>query len=132
MPTRLLWADADKILTDASQRFFSRFDFDVRTAGDGVECQSQLHEFQPDVLVLDSSLPWDGPNGCLHGDGAQLSLQLVLATGGEPADIISDQTGLPAAHCVPKPFRLWTVLDRIRASMDESRELDEDAACFDV
>jgi DNA-binding response OmpR family regulator len=127
-----LWADADAVLTDVCQRFFSRFDFDVRTAGDGVECQSQLQEFQPEVLILDASLPWDSPRGCLHVDGGRLRLQLVLATGGEPADVISDQTGLPVAHCLPKPFRLSTILERIRASLDESRELDKDAACCDV
>jgi DNA-binding response OmpR family regulator len=135
MKTRLFWADADSGLTDVFARFFGQFDFDVRTTSTAHDCVQELRDFQPDVAVLDVDLAWGGARGLLEelcGNGSTLRPRIVLVTGGEPAEVLAMRTGQPLAHCLPKPFRLATVLDRIRATLDASRDCGADAACCDV
>ena len=135
MKTRLLWADADSGLTEVFARFFGQFDFDVRTTSTAHDCVLELRDFQPDVAVLDVDLTWGGARGLLEelcGNGSVVRPRVVIVTGGEPAEVLAVQTGQPLAHCLPKPFRLTTVLDRICASLEESRDLGADAACCDA
>jgi DNA-binding response OmpR family regulator len=133
--TRLLWADADRGLTEVFARFFEQFDFDVRTTSTAHDCVLELRDFQPEVAVLDVDLAWGGARALLEllcDNGSVVRPRIVIVTGSEPAEVLAIQTGQPLAHCLPKPFRLTTVLDRICSSLEESRTLDADAACCDA
>ncbi len=133
MKTRLLWADADSGLTEVFARFFRQFDFDVRTTSTAHDCVLELRDFQPQAVVLDVDLACGGARALLEilcDNGSIVRPRVVIVTGGEPAEVLAMQTGQPLAHCLPKPFRLTTVLDRICASLEESR--DADAACCDA
>jgi DNA-binding response OmpR family regulator len=135
MKTRLLWADADSKLTEVTAEYFRRFDFDVRTTCSPLQCVLELRDFRPDVAVLDLDLVWRNVRELLEGlceDGEIELPRVVLVTGDECEEVLAAQTGQPVEHCLTKPFRLVTVLDRICARLDESRAPDEDVACCDV
>jgi DNA-binding NtrC family response regulator len=119
MKTRLLWADADTSFTGICGEYCTRCGFDAETAAGGIECLQKLRRFRPQILILDSELPWGGADGVLalldSSVSARRDLRVVLATGSESSLRLAQRTGLPDAHCLPKPFRLATVLDVIRS-----------------
>jgi DNA-binding response OmpR family regulator len=135
MHTRLLWADADPTLSEVCARYFTQRGFDVRTSSSALDCLLQLGDFRPEVVVLDENLLWGGAAGLIErlrdDESLVVSPQLVLLTGGGSAEDLSLQTGLPPAHCLPKPFHLLTVLDRIRATLDVLRDSEAHVACCD-
>jgi DNA-binding NtrC family response regulator len=123
MKTRLLWADADTSFTEICEEYCTRCGFHAETAAGGIECLQKLHHFRPEVLILDFDLPWGGADGVLallDRVSARRDLRVVLATGSESSARLARRTGLPEGHCLPKPFRLETVLDRIRSAVTES------------
>jgi CheY-like chemotaxis protein len=65
MTHRVLLTDADTILLSMYRTFLTEQRFTVRTASSGLECMELLRKWRPDVLVLDSHLPWGAGLGVL-------------------------------------------------------------------
>ena len=65
MAARILIADADPDLTEIYREHLEELGLTVRTTADGVECVNLLREFRPNLLLLGTSLPWDGCDGVL-------------------------------------------------------------------
>ena len=55
--TKILVVEDDKFLARAYQVKLEKVGFDMRLAGDGEEAIQILHEFKPDVIVLDLVMP---------------------------------------------------------------------------
>lgn len=82
-PVRVLIADPDRYLVASYRDRLWRHGLEVATATDGLECLDLLRRFEPDVLVLDPSLPWGGGDGVLtlmHEEADIPSIPVILIT----------------------------------------------------
>lgn len=95
MDATLLIADNDVHRRRHLRRFFSESGFLVTAATDGLECLEALVALEPDVLVVEVSIPWGGGDGViarlhdglpigkmpLKGQGFAVSCPLFLEEG---------------------------------------------------
>lgn len=114
MKPMLLVAANDPLCLDVYGQLFSDHGYAVVTVADGLNCVTQLQRWAPEVLVLESELPWGGATGVLarmreDSDIAATPVVLVGTSGIPPSDILSS----PVFACLPKPFRLETLLETV-------------------
>jgi two-component system response regulator MprA len=115
-PSTLLIAEDDRAVRDSLTRALQLEGYTVVTAGDGAEALRAVASAQPDVIVLDVSMPViDGLTVCkvLRADGNKVPI-LMLTARTETRDRVA---GLDAGadDYVPKPFALDELLARLRA-----------------
>ncbi len=112
----VLVVDDDARLRGLLQRYLAEQGFRVTTAGSAADARRLLGVMQPDLMVLDVTMP--GETGleltrALRGDGHALPI-LLLTARGEPEDRIA---GLEAGSddYLGKPFEPRELLLRLRA-----------------
>jgi DNA-binding NtrC family response regulator len=113
--------DRDAKTHEACGRLFADYDFDAHTADGGVECVTLVRDIEPSLLVLDVDALWGGVDGvldCLDYDSSKPVLPLVVVTGREPPDALSDRTGVPRAQCLQKPLRYLALAEGILAAAE--------------
>ena len=113
---RLLIAEDDRAVRDSLTRALELEGYTVTAVGDGAEALDAAGSAQPDVVVLDVSMPIvDGLTVCkvLRADGNRVPI-LMLTARDEVGDRIA---GLDAGadDYLPKPFELDELLARLRA-----------------
>lgn len=116
---RLLMIEDDARLAQMVCEYLTQSGFAVSHAGDGASGLAQLHEREPDLVILDLMLPdTDGLDVCrriraLPGARAKVPV-LMLTAKGDPMDrIVGLELG--ADDYLPKPFEPRELLARIRA-----------------
>jgi two-component system OmpR family response regulator len=113
---RLLVVDDEPTILELLSASLRYAGFEVRTAATGKEALAALHDYQPDLLVLDVMMPdLDGFGVArrLRSDGARVPVLFLTAR-----DATEDKvTGLTLGgdDYVTKPFSLEEVVARIRA-----------------
>ena len=65
MSIRVLIADSDEYLLNSYREYLEQHGFEVATATTGLECVERLRDYEPDLLVLEPSIPWGGGDGVL-------------------------------------------------------------------
>lgn len=128
MPDRVLLADDDRAIREALQRALAVEGYDVVTAKDGAEALDAVRRLQPDVVLLDVSMPvLDGLTLCrvLRAEKDRTPV-LMLTARTETSDRVA---GLDAGadDYLPKPFELDELLARVRALLRRSRPPADDA-----
>ena len=86
---RILLVDDEPLITDSLSYSLKREGFDVRAVGDGEQALKDLHEFDPDLVVLDIMLP--GINGlevCRRIRATGSTPVIMLTARGEEMDRI--------------------------------------------
>lgn len=116
---RILVADADVPLLEIQQSYLWRHGHDVKIASNGLHCVDILHEFHPDVMVLNRELPWGG------GDGVSKLMQEAPSMRHVPVILINDspeeRNGRTSRNVVSrhqKPYRLSTLREEIESVGD--------------
>jgi len=113
---KLLLIEDDPAMQSTLQRALGRRHIDVRLCGDGAAALDQWRHLQPDVVVLDLSLPnLDGLQVLAQARAAGLRTPVLLLTArGTVGDRI---VGLNAGadDYLPKPFDLDELEARVRA-----------------
>ena len=113
--TRILLVDDEPLITDFLSYSLKREGFDVRAVGDGEQALKDLHEFDPDLVVLDIMLP--GINGlevCRRIRATGSTPVIMLTARGEEMDrILGLEVG--ADDYLAKPFSFRELLARIRS-----------------
>jgi two-component system, OmpR family, response regulator MprA len=128
-PVRVLLVDDNKAILARVATVLSPSCVVVGSASDGPHAVSAALELQPDVIVLDVSMPIvDGLTVCkvLRADGNRVPI-LMLTARTETRDRVA---GLDAGadDYLPKPFELDELLARLRALLRRSQpEPDADA-----
>jgi CheY-like chemotaxis protein len=125
----LLIADGDTPRRDLYRRLFTDRGYVVETATGGLQCLAQLRRLHPDVLVVNSDLPWGGGAGVLARmrQDSDLTATLVVVvgtTGIVPSDILSP----PVVACLLKPYRLETLIQAVSAASANALTRDEQHA----
>jgi DNA-binding response OmpR family regulator len=116
MDAILLIADNDARRRGELRRFFSSNDFLVVEASDGLACLAGLMDLEPDVLVIELTIPWGGGDGVIArlNDGLPVRRKpLVLVMGDAPTETLSGRTGAALCNCFAEPVRKEALLDRI-------------------
>ena len=113
---RLLIAEDDRAVRDSLTRALELEGYTVTAVGNGAEALDAAGSAQPDVVVLDVSMPIvDGLTVCkvLRADGNRVPI-LMLTARTETRDRVA---GLDAGadDYLPKPFELDELLARLRA-----------------
>ena len=113
---KLLLVEDDVSMRTTLERSLSRRGMQVRSCGDGGQALAAWSAFQPDVVVLDLSLPaLDGPQGLEQarrwGQGAPVLLLTARGTVGDR--VLGLNAG--ADDYLPKPFDLDELEARLRA-----------------
>ncbi|GLY93822.1 response regulator transcription factor [Actinoplanes sp. NBRC 103695] len=118
---RVLVVDDDAAVRDSLARTLRFEGHDVDTAGDGQEALDTVRAGEPDVMILDVSMPrLDGLETCrqLREDGILLPVLMVTAR-----DSVGDRVaGLDAGadDYLVKPFAIQELKARLRALMRRS------------
>lgn len=117
---RVLIADPDSAAVDPLPNLLSEQGHEVQVASDAEYCLESLRESQPDILLLESSLPKDG--------GQQVLTRLRQASGLPPLPVIlvSNDISLFDPRTYPnlvgwirKPYRLSDLLVLIEYSQTQ-------------
>ena len=113
---RLLLVEDDPSMQTALKRALSRRGMEVEVCGDGAQALARWQSMQPDVVLLDLTLPgMDGLQVLEHARRASLATPVLLLTArGTVGDRI---LGLNAGadDYLPKPFDLDELEARLRA-----------------
>ncbi|MBA3606245.1 MAG: response regulator transcription factor [Acidimicrobiia bacterium] len=122
MAHRLLIAEDDRAVREALVRALGLEGYDVVATGNGAEALELAGTANPDVVVLDVSMPIvDGLTVCkvLRADGNKVPV-LMLTARTETRDRVA---GLDAGadDYLPKPFELDELLARLRALLRRTR-----------
>ncbi len=112
----VLVVEDDRAVRDSLERALRVVGYDVAVAGDGAAGLAAVHDWRPDIVVLDVMLPVvDGLTACrrLRADGNRVPVLMLTAR-----DALGDRVaGLDAGadDYLPKPFALDELLARLRA-----------------
>jgi two-component system response regulator MprA len=126
--TRILVAEDDRAVRESLVRALRLEGYTVAAAHNGAETLEALRQGEPDVLLLDVSMPVvDGLTVCrvIRSEGSRLPV-LMLTARTETSDRVA---GLDAGadDYLPKPYDLDELLARIRALLRRSGYEDGDA-----
>jgi DNA-binding response OmpR family regulator len=114
----VLVVDDDPVIQRLLQVNFEMEDYEVLTAGDGVEGLEMARAEHPDIVLLDIMMPkMNGLEVCsaLKGDDATKAIPIILLSAkAQAADLQAGQdTG--ADDYVTKPFDPLELLDKVSA-----------------
>jgi two-component system phosphate regulon response regulator OmpR len=114
----ILVVDDDARLRGLLSRYLGENGFRVTTAENAAEARDRLRFLQPDLMVLDVSMP--GETGLdltesLRGDASELPVLLLTARGAPEDRIAGFEAG--ADDYLPKPFDPRELVLRIRAML---------------
>jgi two-component system response regulator MprA len=120
-PIRVLVAEDDRAVRESLVRALQLEGYTVTSANNGAEALGQVRQGEPDVLLLDVSMPLvDGLTVCrvLRAEQNQLPV-LMLTARTEPSDRVA---GLDAGadDYLPKPYDLDELFARVRALLRRS------------
>lgn len=124
MRRNLLIAEGNAELRDLYQGYFSRHDFTVDTASDGLSCLEKLRWATPSVLVLDRELLWGGAEGVLallHENRALENVQVVLTSATPLNQEWKSSRCAQIVNWLVKPFPLASLLECVRGVTGEKK-----------
>ena len=109
----ILFADVDESLRDLYQSYFFRKGLTVQTVTDGWECAAAIREHRPYFLIIDIEMfAQDGEAAALLNDpGIVRSVPVVIVTGDELPDRLSEMTGVHRSRCFRKPYSFLSLLE---------------------
>lgn len=116
-PKRILIVDDEPQITRVLRRSFGAHRYDVRTAGDGQSALESFHDFHPDLVITDLSMPdMDGLNLCIElRKISQVPIIVLSVKGEEKSKVAALDAG--ADDYVTKPFGMDELLARVRAGL---------------
>jgi DNA-binding response OmpR family regulator len=135
MKQTLLIADGDAELCDLYRRFLAERGYEVETSSNGLDCLRKLRQLTPAAFVLDLELHWGGGDGVLawlREESPTHGIPVILtATAGFPQGFagISEP---PVVECLPKPFTLAALLERVRSAVATSLRPNPNRVCSEL
>lgn len=116
-PKRILIVDDEPQITRVLRRSLGAHRYDVRTAGDGQSALESFHDFHPDLVITDLSMPdMDGLHLCMElRKISQVPIIVLSVKGEEKSKVAALDAG--ADDYVTKPFGMDELLARVRAGL---------------
>ncbi|PKF63698.1 DNA-binding response regulator [Psychromonas sp. psych-6C06] len=118
---QVLVVDDDQDIRELLAQYLAKNSFDVITAEDGVEMDSQLKMHQPDLIILDIMLPGDdGFTLCQRiRQTSNVPIIMLTANSDEMDRVLGLEIG--ADDYIAKPFSPRELLARIKALLRRSQ-----------
>lgn len=115
MPKRVLVLDDQQYLRDVQALLLEEAGYVTTALGDCAEALSRLDELQPDLIVLDMSMPgMDGQQFLYHlrRDTEWADVPVIITTGRLAEEFETLATG--SVDVLAKPFSDATLIERVR------------------
>ncbi len=130
MPKRILIIDDDLALCELLQSFLLRYDYDVATAQHPDQGISLLHQYKPDLIILDVMLPGRDGFAVLQELRREHSIPVIMLTA--RGDVMDKVVGLEmgADDYLPKPFEPRELVARIQTVLRRSHPVTMDNKVF--
>lgn len=114
---RILVIDDEHQITRVLKRSLVAHRYDVRTASDGESGLELFHDFQPDLVITDLSMPEMSGLEVCRGIRAVSDIPIIVLSvrGGEQVKVEALDAG--ADDYVTKPFGMNELLARVRAAL---------------
>ncbi|MFL5805704.1 MAG: HD-GYP domain-containing protein [Roseiflexaceae bacterium] len=128
MLTQILVVDDDPMIVDVLTRFLSREGYSVITAQNGVEALEQVRRQQPDLILLDVTMPeMDGFTACrlLKDDERTALIPITMLTGLDDREHRMRGIEAGADDFLTKPFEQSILRARIRSQLRLKRLTDQ-------
>ena len=121
MKRRVLIVEDDTSLARVTEATLVAEGFDVRIVSDGDAALEAEHEYAPDLILLDVSLPHrDGFELCRHWSRGQRVPIIMLTARSDKSDKLRGLT-MGAEDYITKPFDVEELLARIRVILRRTR-----------
>jgi DNA-binding response OmpR family regulator len=132
MQRKVLIVDDTRNVQVMLSDFLSSQSFDVLTASDGREALDMLHQYHPDLILLDIMMPnMDGYQFISHLRRESSIPVIMITARQQEADIIHG-FDLGADDYVTKPFRMRELLVRMRAVLRRAAPKEAEEACLTI
>src|SRR5262245_30551698 len=128
MFAQILVVDDDPMIVDVLTRFLAREGYSVITAGNGVEALEQVQRHQPDLILLDVTMPeMDGFTACrrLKDDERTALIPITMLTGLDDREHRMRGIEAGADDFLTKPFEQSILRARIRSQLRLKRLTDQ-------
>ena len=128
MLAQILVVDDDPMIVDVLTRFLLREGYNVIIAGNGVEALEQVHRHQPDLILLDVTMPeMDGFTACrqLKEDERTALIPITMLTGLDDREHRMRGIEAGADDFLTKPFEQSILRARIRSQLRLKRLTDQ-------
>jgi two-component system, OmpR family, alkaline phosphatase synthesis response regulator PhoP len=115
MATRVLIVDDEPNIVISLEFLMRQQGYETRTAGDGDQALEEVERFQPDLVLLDVTLPGrDGFEVCqkLRAEGGPGLKVVMLTARGREAEVAKGMA-MGADAYVTKPFSTRELVDRV-------------------
>jgi PleD family two-component response regulator len=137
-PPRILIADDNPQGVELLEVYLSAGDYDIRTAADGEETLRVVHEWQPDLILLDIMMPKiSGFEVCkrLKSDSATRDTAVLMITALDQRTDWERAVDLGADDFLTKPINKSELLLRVRSLLKSrmyKRDLDRALAYIEA
>jgi DNA-binding response OmpR family regulator len=125
MSNRVLIADSDRYLLDDYREYLEQQGFEVLTATTGLECVERLRDGEPDVLVLEPSIPWgwgDGVLAMMHEERDISTIPVIVVTHGYDRGLLYRMAPYRIDDYQTKPLTAKRLAQRIQSVLVASRQ----------
>src|SRR5258705_7116601 len=114
---KILVIDDESQITRVLRRSLTALRYDVRTAADGIAGIDLFHDFGPDLVITDLSMPeMDGIEVCREiRKISEVPIIVLSVRGEEKVKVAALDAG--ADDYITKPFGIDELLARVRASL---------------
>lgn len=131
-PERILIVDDEPQITRVLRRSLSAHRYDVRTAADGESALDTFHDFKPDLVITDLSMPEiSGLDLCRElRKSSQIPIIVLSVKGDEKTKVEALDAG--ADDYITKPFGIDELLARVRATLRRTASDKKEETLFDV
>jgi cyclic di-GMP phosphodiesterase len=128
MLAQILVVDDDPMIVDVLTRFLSREGYGVLTAQNGIEALEKVSIYQPDLILLDVTMPeMDGFTACrrLKEDERTALIPITMLTGLDDREHRTRGIEAGADDFLTKPFEHSILRARIRSQLRLKRLTDQ-------
>ena len=128
MLAQILVVDDDPMIVDVLTRFLTREGYGVITAHNGIEALDQVKNHQPDLILLDVTMPeMDGFTACrlLKEDERTALIPITMLTGLDDREHRTRGIEAGADDFLTKPFEHSILRARIRSQLRLKRLTDQ-------
>ena len=131
-PEKILVVDDEPQITRVLRRSLSAHRYDVRTAADGESALDTFHDFKPDLVITDLSMPEiSGLDLCRElRKNSQIPIIVLSVKGDEKTKVEALDAG--ADDYITKPFGIDELLARVRATLRRTASDKKEETLFDV
>ena len=125
-PAKILIVDDEPQITRVLRTALSTQGYSLRVAANGVEGMAALHEWKPDLVITDVSMPqMNGVELCREIRAiSEIPIIVLSVRSHDPMKIEALDAG--ADDYVTKPFSIQELLARVRAQLRRSSIADEE------